>query len=70
MRVINRADAKEIETKDASELPAGTDAGVAAFASLDEDGAPAPAVGDKAVHTIYPKNAKSLYRRTFIFHIK
>lgn len=46
MKAIKRADAKETETKDASELPAGTGTGVAAFASLDEDGAPAPAVGD------------------------
>ena len=66
MKAIKRADAKETETKDASELPAGTGTGVAAFASLDEDGSPAPAVGDISVHTIL--NHYLLY--TSIFHIQ
>uniref|UniRef100_A0A1J3EBI1 Uncharacterized protein n=1 Tax=Noccaea caerulescens TaxID=107243 RepID=A0A1J3EBI1_NOCCA len=46
MRVMKRADAKDTESKDASEL-LGAGTGVAVFSPEDSSGAPAPAVGDK-----------------------
>lgn len=46
MRFMKRADAKDTESKDASEL-LGAGTGVAVFSPEDSSGAPAPAVGDK-----------------------
>lgn len=55
---MKMTNAKDIESKDAPEL-LGDGTGVAAFAPLDNSGAPAPAVGDKPV-IIQTQNAKLL----------
>lgn len=49
MSAMKMTNAKDTESKDASEL-LGDETGVAAFAPLDNAGAPAPAVGDKPVN--------------------